>query len=132
MGTLLKYLLYALIIVVIYLIGVGFYEGRFNRNSTIGEVSENVAQGTKEIIKDGYNSTKSAVSNGYDSAKRAINENQTINTMQEGVADGYDATVDTISETYEDITAPAPQSNGGFQPSNNTQNTSVNGGFQAN
>lgn len=127
MGTLLKYLLYALIIVVIYLIGVGFYEGRFNRDSTIGEVSDDVAKGTKNIIKDGYNSTKNAVSNGYDNAKRAINESETTDAVKENVSDGYSATVDTISETYENITEPAPNSNGGFEPQGNARN---NGGFQ--
>ena len=128
MGTLLKYLLYALIIVVIYLIGVGFYEGRFNRDSTIGEVSSDVAQGTKNIISDGYDSTKRAIGNGYESAKRAYNESETVDTVKETVSDGYNATVDTISETYEDLTEPAPQ-NGGFHPNGGTQNQ--NGGFQA-
>ena len=128
MGTLLKYLLYALIIVVIYLIGVGFYEGRFNRDSTIGEVSSDVAQGTKNIISDGYDSTKRAIGNGYENAKRAYNESETVDTVKETVSDGYNATVDTISETYENLTEPAPQ-NGGFEPNGGTQNQ--NGGFQA-
>lgn len=67
MGTLLKYLLYAFIIVVIYLLVVGFYEGTFNKDSTVGEVTQDVANGTKNMVKDGYNATKNAVKSGYDS-----------------------------------------------------------------
>jgi uncharacterized protein (UPF0333 family) len=61
MGTLLKYLLYALIIVIIYLLGVGFYEGTFNKDSTVGEVTSDVTAQTKQMIKDGYDKTKDAV-----------------------------------------------------------------------
>lgn len=69
MGTLLKYLLYAFVIVVIYLVGAGFYSGTINKNSTIGEVTNDVAQGTKEIISDGYNVTKNAVHESYNDIK---------------------------------------------------------------
>lgn len=62
MGTLLKYLLYALIIVIIYLLGVGFYEGTFNKNSTVGEVTSDITVQTKQMIKDGYDKTKDVVS----------------------------------------------------------------------
>ncbi len=65
MGTLLKYLLYALIIVIIYLLGVGFYEGTFNKNSTVGEVTSDVTAQTKQMIKDGYDKTKDAVSGEF-------------------------------------------------------------------
>ena len=61
MGTLLKYFLYALIIVIIYLLGVGFYEGTFNKDSTVGEVTSDVTAQTKQMIKDGYDKTKDAV-----------------------------------------------------------------------
>ena len=74
MGTLLKYLLYALIIIVIYLLGVGFYEGTFNKDSTVGEISSDVAQGTKRIIRDGYDSTKETVKDGYEATKDKIEE----------------------------------------------------------
>ena len=76
MGTLLKYLLYALIIVVIYLLGVGFYEGTFNRDSTVGEISEDVAQSTGRIIRDGYDSTKEKIKDGYDAAKDKIEKHK--------------------------------------------------------
>ena len=62
MGTLLKYLLYALIIVIIYLLDVGFYEGTFNKDSTVGEVTSDITAQTKQMIKDGYDKTKDVVS----------------------------------------------------------------------
>ena len=65
MGTLLKYLLYALIIVIIYLLGVGFYEGTFNKDSTVGEVTSDVTAQTKQMIKDGYDKTKDAVTDEF-------------------------------------------------------------------
>lgn len=65
MGTLLKYLLYALIIVIIYLLGVGFYEGTFNKDSTVGEVTSDVTAQTKQMIKDGYDKTKDAVTGEF-------------------------------------------------------------------
>ena len=60
MATLLKYLFYIFLIIVIYLLGVGFYEGSINDDTTVGEVAQDVSDGTKEIIKDGYQATKDA------------------------------------------------------------------------
>lgn len=74
MGTIVKYIVYILIIIVIYLLGVGFYEGTFNSNSTVGEVSSDVAQSTKEIIDDGYQATKRVVKTGYDSTKESVKD----------------------------------------------------------
>ncbi len=65
MGTLLKYLLYALIIIIIYLLGVGFYNGTFNKDSTVGEVTSDVTAQTKQMIKDGYDKTKDVVADKF-------------------------------------------------------------------
>lgn len=61
MGTILKYLLYAFIAVIIYLFFVGFYNGTFNKNSTVGEITSDITQQTGQMIKDGYDKTKDAV-----------------------------------------------------------------------
>ena len=61
MGTILKYLVYIFLIIVIYLLGVGFYEGNINKNTTMGEVAQDVTHGTEEIIKEGYNTTKDTI-----------------------------------------------------------------------
>ena len=60
MGTFLKYVIYALIIVAIYFLGVGFYEGTLNKDSSISEVAEHVTSNTQEMVGEGYQKTKDA------------------------------------------------------------------------
>ena len=69
MGTLLKYLLYALIIAAIYFVAVGFYQGTLNKDSTLGEMTDHVSANTKEMIKEGYETTKDAVQGGMEEVK---------------------------------------------------------------
>jgi len=69
MGTLLKYLFYALIISAIYFIGVGFYQGTLHKESTLSDALNHVSTNTKEMIKEGYETTKDAVQNGVDEFK---------------------------------------------------------------
>ncbi len=69
MGTLLKYLFYILIIAAIYFIGVGFYQGTLNKNSTLGEMTEHVTSNTGDIIRSGYDTTKDAVQGGLERLK---------------------------------------------------------------
>ncbi len=45
MGTFLKYLFYLVLIIVIYLVGKGIYEGNIDRDTTVGEVVEQVEVG---------------------------------------------------------------------------------------
>lgn len=66
MGTLLKYVIYALVIAAIYFIAVGIYQGKINQNTTISEVTQHVGDNTKQTLKDGYNTTKEAIQNGVD------------------------------------------------------------------
>ena len=60
MGTLLKYIFYIILIIVIYLVGRGIYEGQINETTTVGEVVSDVGQGTKEIVKKGVDATVNA------------------------------------------------------------------------
>ncbi|MBO4285158.1 MAG: hypothetical protein J5895_02885 [Alphaproteobacteria bacterium] len=66
MGSFLKYVLYAFIIVAIYFVIAGFYEGKLDKNSTIGEMADHVTSNTENAIKDGYQSTKDAVQRGVE------------------------------------------------------------------
>ena len=65
MGTLLKYIFYIILIIVIYLVGRGIYEGQINETTTVGEVG----QGTKEIVKKGVDATVNAAEDATDAAK---------------------------------------------------------------
>ncbi len=69
MGTLLKYLFYALVILAIYFIAVGFYRGKLTGDSTVSEVAEHVTSQTGDTIKDGYDTTKEAIQNTLSSAE---------------------------------------------------------------
>lgn len=72
MDTLLKYIFYIALIFVIYLVIAGFYQGKINKDSTIGEVTGEVSDNAKRII-----------SNTYDKA---------ADTIQEATADDTDET----------------------------------------
>jgi hypothetical protein len=52
MGTFLKYLVYALIILAIYIVVRGWYDGDITQNTTVGEVMSQVDNGTKEMAHD--------------------------------------------------------------------------------
>lgn len=51
MGTFLKYLFYIALVVVIYLVGKGVYEGQIDEKTTVGQVVSDIGTGTKEMVK---------------------------------------------------------------------------------
>ena len=53
MGTFLKYIFYIILIVVIYLVGRGIYEGSINEQTTVGSVVEQVGEGGKQLATGG-------------------------------------------------------------------------------
>ncbi|HCU59256.1 MAG TPA: hypothetical protein DIC64_04670 [Alphaproteobacteria bacterium] len=69
MGTILKYLFYALIILAIYFLGVGFYQGTIHKESTLSDVANHISSNTKETLKEGYETTKDAVQGGIEELK---------------------------------------------------------------
>ena len=69
MVTIIKYLFYALIIMAIYFIGVGFYQGTVDKNSTISEMTNHITSNAKQSLKEGYETTKDAVQNGIENMK---------------------------------------------------------------
>ncbi len=76
MGTLLKYLFYLILIIVIYLIGRGIYEGQINETTTVGEVVNDVGNGTKEIVKRGYDATVNAAEKATGTAEEKVEDYQ--------------------------------------------------------
>jgi len=96
MGTLLKYLFYIFVIAAVYFVGVGFYQGRLNKDSTIGEMANHVTTNTKEAIESGYNATKDAVQGGIEQMKDE-GENAVQNGENE-VEMQIDETIDEIKK----------------------------------
>ncbi len=75
MGTFLKYLFYLVLIVVIYLVGRGIYEGQITETTTVGEVVDNVESGAKTLAKD----TDKAVRNSIDNYKKEPKKEIVVN-----------------------------------------------------
>lgn len=72
MGKIFKYLFYVALILVVYLVGKGIYEGEINDKTTVGEVVSDVKSGTKEMVRDGVNATKDALDNYEAAPKKEI------------------------------------------------------------
>ncbi len=65
MGTFLKYLFYLILVIVIYLVGKGIYDGTIDKQTTVGSVVEQVDTGAKQMARDAGDAIDEAV----DSAK---------------------------------------------------------------
>ena len=61
MGTILKYVFYVALILVVYLVAKGIYTGNINESTTVGQVVSDVGSGTKEIINDSIDAAQEAV-----------------------------------------------------------------------
>ncbi len=58
MGTFLKYLVYLLIIIALFFIGKGIYDGSINSQTTVGDVATQVSNDTKGLAQDAVNAMK--------------------------------------------------------------------------
>ncbi len=72
MGTFLKYVFYLILLVVIFLVGKGIYDGNIDKTTTVGEVVSQVGDGTKQIVKDTGNAVEEAVDDYQAAPKRDI------------------------------------------------------------
>lgn len=61
MGTILKYVFYVALILVVYLVAKGIYTGNINESTTVGQVVSDVGSGTKEIINESIDAAQEAV-----------------------------------------------------------------------
>ena len=58
MGTFLKYLVYLLIIIALFFIGKGTYDGSINSQTTVGDVATQLSNDTKGLAQDAVNAMK--------------------------------------------------------------------------
>ncbi len=72
MGTFLKYVFYLVLIIVIYLVGKGIYQGEINEKTTVGEVADTVESGAAQMAKDGANSVKAEIKDYQEHPKEEI------------------------------------------------------------
>lgn len=61
MGTFIKYVIYLLILIAIYIVGKGLYTGNITSTTTVGDVVTQIDDGTSEIAKDTANAVGNAV-----------------------------------------------------------------------
>ncbi len=61
MGTFFKYLFYIILLIVIYLVGRGIYEGDITKQTTVGSVVEQVGEGGKQLAADSATAVENAV-----------------------------------------------------------------------
>ena len=69
MGTLLKYVFYVILVVVIYLVAKGVYDGNINRQTTVGSVGEQVETGSEQLAEEGAQEVQDAVKNYQEAPK---------------------------------------------------------------
>lgn len=73
MGTFLKYLFYLVLIIVIYLVGRGIYEGNIDKQTTVSEVVDQVESGSKQMMQDTGDAVENAIDDYKNAPKREIN-----------------------------------------------------------
>ena len=106
MGTFLKYVFYVIVIVVVYLIGRGIYEGSITEKTTVGQVVSDVGTGSKELVKDGIDATKKSNENldTRTSAEKARDAGQSAaDNAKEASADAWKATKNGAQSAKESV-----------------------------
>ena len=71
MGTTLKYLFYIALIIIVYLVGKGIFEGRIDEKTTVGQVVDDVKSGAANMASD-----------AADTAREVVNEAGRRNTVR--------------------------------------------------
>lgn len=101
MGTILKYIFYVAVILVIYLVAKGIYDGKITEESTVAQVGSNIADGTQQLVSD----TKKAIDDRADKTK----QNEAIEKTQEAVNNGAEKTADSVSAAAQKTQAAVNQ-----------------------
>lgn len=70
MGSFLKYAFYLVLIVIIYLVGKGIFDGKISENTTVGEVVSQVETGAENMVK-ATDKEINAEANEYEQAPKA-------------------------------------------------------------
>ena len=99
MGKVIKYLFYLILLIVIYLVGKGVYEGNINQNTTVGSVIKQVDEGGRELAqkaeKEGFESFLAEIDflEEYNGVKCYVQER-----VDEGGSGGYYTSKPLLSE----------------------------------
>ena len=99
MGTILKYIFYVALILVIYLVAKGIYDGKITEDTTVAQVGSNIADGTQQLVSD----TKKAIDERADKAKAKEAAEKAADTASAAA----EKTADTASAAAERAQAAA-------------------------
>ena len=94
MGTILKYIFYVALILVIYLVAKGIYDGKITEDTTVAQVGSNIADGTQQLVSD----TKKAIDERADKAK-AEKAEAAVDAGAEKAADTASAAAEKTADT---------------------------------
>ncbi len=83
MGSFLKYLLYLIVLIAVYLLGKGIFDGQITTKSTVGQVASNVEEGAGKLVNDGVNAAENAVGNYVRAPKKDIELGEKENSETE-------------------------------------------------
>lgn len=72
MGTILKYVFYVALILVVYLVAKGIYTGDINETTTVGQVVSDVGSGTKQIVNESIDAAQEAVEDYKDKPNTTV------------------------------------------------------------
>ena len=72
MGTFLKYVFYLILIIVMYLVGKGIYDGDITEKTTVGQVVDTVETGAAQMAKDSGNAVKEEIQDYQAQPKKDI------------------------------------------------------------
>ncbi len=72
MGTFLKYIFYIALIIVIYLVGKGIYDGQITEKTTVGEVTEQVENGAGNMAEKAKDAVADKLNNYQKAPKKEI------------------------------------------------------------
>lgn len=72
MGTFLKYAFYIALILIVYLIGKGIYDGSINETSTVEDVANNVENEAKNMAKNASNAIEKTIDDYEKHPKKEI------------------------------------------------------------
>jgi len=90
MGTVLKYVFYVALIIIIYLVGKGIFEGNINEDTTVGQVVDDVKSGTADMA-----------SGAVDKAKDAVNDVRRNNAVRPASIDDEQGALNVTKGEYQ-------------------------------
>ena len=72
MRTFLKYLFYILLLLVIYVVGKGVYDGKINKNTTVEGVVSEVSDEAQNVVKKGVDAADKAIDDYKKAPKKEV------------------------------------------------------------